>query len=100
MPRVQIGARYKKFADFLAFCYIDRVLVQMLSWGRGPSQNYHSFACKQAKFDIFSSQKVEFLFPTVLTLLGSGRLKIQTKPTLSSSTINFNSIKYFIEKPK
>ena len=31
--------------------------------GEKPSQSCHSFACKQAKRDIFASQKVGFLFP-------------------------------------
>ena len=31
--------------------------------GREPSQSSHSFACKQAKRDIFASRKVGFLFP-------------------------------------
>ena len=44
--------------------------MQLFSRGRGPSQSSHSFACKQAKRDIFASRKVGFLFPASLTLLG------------------------------
>ena len=45
-------------ANILNFTFL--FIIQQFSRGRGPSQSSHSFACKQAKRDIFASQKVGF----------------------------------------
>ena len=54
-----------RIANILKFTFLF-IIIQLLLRGRGPSQSCHSFACKQAKRDIFASQKVGFLSPASL----------------------------------
>ena len=58
--------------NFKLYCSFYNVTVFA---GEKPSQNSHSFACKQAKRDIFAPQKVGFLSPASPTLLGWRGLK-------------------------
>jgi len=55
--------------------------MQLFLRGREPSQSSHSFACKQAKRDIFALQKVGFFSPTPHTpWLGVPKIKIYKPP--------------------